>query len=452
MHIDEVGKAPELDPSGTSDQTEEPHQSIFAIGELVGDTYEIRELLGEGGMGQVFEAFDHLLHRRVAIKAAWPNPNLPTLRNEARALAAFQHPSLVTVHTLGEHRGIDYIVMERIYGVSLKEHVAHRKNEGIPFSPQEVIEPLIAIAEGLSVVHRAGIAHRDVKPENIMLTPDHRIVLMDFGLVLPEHQIASQNVVAGSPPYMAPEALVNSTAPGAGHLIDLYALGVIGFEMLTGERPYDATSVPALWDLMQAAPAPQVDAFREDVPPALSAVIRELMHQDPAARPQSAEGLAWLLKQIRDGRATAASTEPGDDLDVLIVEDDKELARVLHFYAKKALGDVHARFAADGEKAIERMREKEPDIILLDIHMPKMNGIEVCMYMRGERLAEDASIISVSAGAQQHDVQLLHQLGIHHFVPKGVDLGKRLGEILREVCGLSNTVRPPALTRTSAGS
>ena len=99
---------------------------IFATGELLDGVYEIMQLLGRGGMGEVFEAHDHLLNRRVAIKAAWPNPLTPPLRNEARALAAFQHPSLVSVHTLGEHRGIDYLVMERVYGVSLTQHAATR--------------------------------------------------------------------------------------------------------------------------------------------------------------------------------------------------------------------------------------------------------------------------------------------------------------------------------------
>ena len=111
---------------------------IFATGELLDGVYEIIKLLGRGGMGQVFEAHDHLLNRRVAIKAAWPNPLTPPLRNEARALAAFQHPSLVSVHTLGEHRGIDYLVMERVYGVSLTKHAETRWGSGEPFSVPEV--------------------------------------------------------------------------------------------------------------------------------------------------------------------------------------------------------------------------------------------------------------------------------------------------------------------------
>jgi serine/threonine-protein kinase len=160
----------------------EGENRIFATGELLDGIYEIMLLLGRGGMGQVFEAHDHLLNRRVAIKAAWPNPLSPPLRNEARALAAFQHPSLVSVHTLGEHRGIDYLVMERVYGVSLTQHAATRWGSGERFSPAEVVQILLPASEGLSVVHRAGLVHRDIKPDNIMLTPAHRVVLMDFAV------------------------------------------------------------------------------------------------------------------------------------------------------------------------------------------------------------------------------------------------------------------------------
>ncbi len=198
---------------------------IFATGELLDGIYEIMQLLGRGGMGEVFEAHDHLLNRRVAIKAAWPNPLTPPLRNEARALAAFQHPSLVSVHTLGEHRGIDYLVMERVYGVSLTQHASTRWHSGEQFTAAEVVQILLPASEGLSVVHRAGLVHRDVKPDNIMLTPVHRVVLMDFGLVLPEFDVNGQQRVAGSPPYMAPEALLNTAATGSGHLVDIFGLG-----------------------------------------------------------------------------------------------------------------------------------------------------------------------------------------------------------------------------------
>jgi serine/threonine-protein kinase len=410
------------------------NESIFEMGEVVGRIYEIRRLLGQGGMGQVFEAHDHALERRVAIKANWPDLDAPPLRDEARALAAFRHPSLVTVHGIGVHRGIDYIVMERVYGVSLQELINQRRAAGQKVTVEEAFDILTRVAEGLAVVHRAGIAHRDIKPGNVMLTPDHRVVLMDFGLVLPEFDMASQEFIAGSPPYMSAEALTNTLEPGSGPLVDIYALGVTAFELLTGELPRDAVDLTDLYRLHHD-PIPDLRAHRPDVPVALAALIYEMMATDPGARPQGAEPVAWQLRKLRAGPAPAA-TRPARAMRVLVVDDDPDVVRILKFYVKAAVGkSTEVETALDGEKALEAMRRSRFDVVLLDLHMPEMNGIEVCMYMRGERLGEDCTVVSVSAGAQDHDRALMHQLGIEYFVTKGEQLRENVEAILKEIAG-----------------
>ena len=395
------------------------------------------QLLGRGGMGQVFEAHDHLLNRRVAIKAAWPNPLSPPLRNEARALAAFQHPSLVAVHTLGEHRGIDYLVMERVYGVSLTQHAATRWGMEQRFSPAEVVQIVLPAAEGLSVVHRAGLVHRDIKPDNIMLTPVHRVVLMDFGLVLPQFDVNGQQRVAGSPPYMAPEALLNTAEPGSGHLVDIFGLGVVAYELLTGTRPYEGTTIREVIEAHdRGQPTPLLE-LRPDCPLPLCQAVHEMLSPDPQLRTQSAEAAAW---QMRAAQSERAQSEPRalrreKPLSVLVVDDDVDLAKILTFYVRQIVGRADIRVAHDGEEAVDAVQREEPDVMLLDLHMPRMNGVEVCMQLKGEGLAQNCSIISVSAGAQEHDVQLLHQLGIHHFLEKGSNLRERLRTVFSEVCG-----------------
>ena len=410
---------------------------IFATGELLDGIYEIMALLGRGGMGQVFEAHDHLLNRRVAIKAAWPNPLTPPLRNEARALAAFQHPSLVSVHTLGEHRGIDYLVMERVYGVSLTQHAATRWSAKQSFTPAEVVHIVLPAAEGLSVVHRAGLVHRDIKPDNIMLTPSHRVVLMDFGLVLPEFDVNGQQRVAGSPPYMAPEALLNTAAPGSGHLVDIFGLGVLAYELLTGRRPYEGMTIREVIAAHERGAPTLLSDVRPDCPSPLSQVVHEMLDPDPQLRVQSAEAAAWQLRAVQDDRQRSDRPALRDSKppSVLIVDDDVDLAKILTFYVRQIVGRADIRVAYDGEQALRAVQEDEPDVMLLDLHMPRMNGVEVCMQLRGEGLAQSCSIISVSAGAQDHDVQLLHQLGIHHFLEKGSNLRERLRTVFGEVCG-----------------
>lgn len=410
---------------------------IFATGELLDGVYEIMQLLGRGGMGQVFEAHDHLLNRRVAIKAAWPNPLSPPLRNEARALAAFQHPALVGVHTLGEHRGIDYLVMERVYGVSLTQHAATRWGSSQSFTPTEVLDIVLPAAEGLSVVHRAGLVHRDIKPDNIMLTPAHRVVLMDFGLVLPEFDVNGQQRVAGSPPYMAPEALLNSAEPGCGHLVDIFGLGVVAYELLTGARPYQGMTIREVVASHERGRPRPLDELRPDCPGPLLQVVHEMLSPDPQLRVQSAEAAAWQMRAARhvESRNDGSMLNEPRPLSVLIVDDDVDLAKIMTFYVRQIVGHADIRVAYDGEEALRAVRDEEPDVMLLDLHMPRMNGVEVCMQLRGDGLAQSCSVVSVSAGAQEHDVQLLHQLGIHHFLEKGSNLRERLRTVFGEVCG-----------------
>lgn len=421
----------------SSEPLDDGENRIFATGELLDGVYEIIKLLGRGGMGQVFEAHDHLLNRRVAIKAAWPNPLTPPLRNEARALAAFQHPSLVSVHTLGEHRGIDYLVMERVYGVSLTQHADTRWESGQSFSASEVVQILLPAAEGLSVVHRAGLVHRDIKPDNIMLTPVHRVVLMDFGLVLPEFDVNGKQRVAGSPPYMAPEALLNTAATGSGHLVDIFGLGVLAYELLTGSRPYVGNTIREVIAAHERGRPAALAELRPDCPLALCQLVHEMLSPNPQMRNQSAEAVAWQLRAVLDERPRSESPQENasNAPSVLIVDDDVDLAKILTFYVRQIVGPTEIRVAHDGEEALAEVLKEEPDVMLLDLHMPRMNGVELCMQLRGEGLAQNCSIISVSAGAQEHDVQLLHQLGIHHFVEKGSNLRQRLRTVIAEVCG-----------------
>lgn len=412
---------------------------LFREGQIVGEHYEVLSLLGSGGMAQVWEARDRQLERRVALKVAKPKPNVPPLRKEAQALAAFRHPSLVTVHSMGTHEGMEFIVMERIFGVSLSRKIAERRAENRPIALTEALRYLTAIADGLAVVHRAGLAHRDVKPENMMLTPDGRVVLMDFGLVVPEYDSELRGFVAGSPPYMAPETLRDRVSKGGGPLVDIYALGATCFEVLTFQTPYaSAESINHLFAMHLEGKIPSVGEKRAEVPLELDQLIQEMLAKDPANRPQSAQGIAWQLKGIATRLAEPlmkGSMVPQGQrtLDVLIVEDDDALARIECFYIEELFGKdrVRLRRAHDGQEAIDHVRRQAPDLLLLDLHLPKLNGIEVGMQIRGDDLAPETKIVAVSAGAQERDLQLLHLLGFHHFVPKGEGMKDRLAEALQ---------------------
>lgn len=422
---------------GSDSQAPEP--PLFEAGQVVDGHFEILSLIGAGGMAQVWEAKDLDLERRVALKAAMPRPNVPPLRKEAQALAAFRHSSLVTVHAIGHHEGIDFIVMERIFGVSLAAKLRERKASDRPLALQDALRYLTAIADGLAVVHRAGLAHRDVKPENVMLTPDGRIVLMDFGLVVPEYDSALRGMVAGSPPYMAPETLRDQVAKGGGPLVDIYAFGATCFELLTFTTPYaEADSLNHLFAMHLDARIPSARDHRPDVPEELDVLIQEMLAKEPTERPQSAQGVAWQLQGIATRLSEpshTASIPPAakKTIDVLIVEDDDALARIECFYIEELFGKdrVRLRRAHDGQEAIDEVRAQAPDLLLLDLHLPKLNGIEVGMQIRGDDLAPQTKFVAISAGAQERDLQLLHLLGFNQFVPKGEGMKDRLAEALR---------------------
>ena len=234
-------------------------------------------MLGVGGMGTVYEAHDRELNRRVALKLAQsPSPEF-SLRKEAQALAAIRHPSMVTVYALAKDRGIELLVMELVRGTTLHEHIHKAAREGKRFTVAEVIETLLGIADGLAAVHASGISHRDIKPANIMLAPGNRTVLMDFGLFTPEFE--RLETVAGSPEYMAPEIYAASVEAGAGHLVDLYALGVVAYELLIGRPPYRGANALDTLGMHLRAPIPEVTAERADVPPELAALVARAPRQ-----------------------------------------------------------------------------------------------------------------------------------------------------------------------------
>ena len=418
-----------------------PERDVFRTGDMLSGIYEIREELGSGGMGQVFEAYDHSLERRVAIKAAWPGADSQRLRREAKALAAFQYRGLTTVYSIGTHDHHDYIVMERMCGVTLADDIEYRHDSQTPYSVEDAIKVLGAIAEVLNVVHDAGLAHLDVKPSNIILAPENRVVLLDFGLVLPEFDMAEQARVAGTPRYMAPEVVGEFLGPGAGRFVDIYALGVTAYEMLCGRVPYPVRNFSQLIEVEEDQ-RPPLRSLRPDVPVALDRLVSEMLCLDPGLRPPSTEAVLW---QLRGAELPDRKSEPPG---LLIVDADAAQRRLLADTAKRVMPGAVIRTAESGEAALAALRDEAPDIMLLDIRLPKMSGVELCMCMLGEGLAPDCTTVSVTAASGIEDDKLLRQLGIRHFVAKSSRLDADLRRVLAQVSGRKSYSTPsPASVR-----
>ena len=410
-------------------------RGIFAIGDVLADAYEIRAILGQGGMGQVFDAWDRQLSRRVAIKANFPT--MPTsVRPEAQGLAAIRHPGVVGVYAFGSHAGVDYMVMEHVSGVTLAHHLHRLEGTGLPIT--ERLDVLVAIADGLAAVHRAGISHGDVKPENVLLSASGRVVLTDLGLVRAAYE-PDGGLVAGTPAYMAPEIITPKFANAGWHFVDAYAFGVLAFRVLAGRLPFDAESTMDLVLMHTDAKPPKLEEIA-GTPRRLSELVDALLAKEPTERPQSMDAVVWQLRSAREALARGVDTAPvasvasgvtgAAPLSVLVVDDDVDIGRLVAMYVKQAAPTAEVTVARDAQQALDAFRKKPPRLVFLDLMMPKTSGFELFTYLRGVHLVDASTVVAMSAGGSATDVQLMLELGAHDFIPKGPELRGRVTRIV----------------------
>lgn len=413
---------------------------LFQHGERLGSevaSIVIGTVIGSGGMGEVYEAYDESLRRKVAVKAAPPELG-GLLREEGRALAAFQHPAIVAVHALGQHRGIDYLVMERLHGVNLYQHLYGRVARGEQLAIDEVVDILIGIADGLALVHRAGGAHRDLKPGNVMLAPGNRVVILDFGLFTANVDSRDQGP-SGTPAYMAPETVLGREEAANRALVDLYALGVISYELLVGEFPYPEIAGQDVLQRKLHEPLPALVQKRPDTPPALAALTMSLLALEPEARSQTADAVAWSLRVQRQH----GSMPPDGSLSVVVVDDDDHAAKLLEFYVRESAPGALVRVASTAEAGLALVESRVPDLLVVDLQLPGMNGLEMAMYMRGTHRFDACRVVAISGRAAGHDVQLLHELGLTDFIPKGPELRTRVAAIVKDTVRLRRQLATP---------
>jgi tRNA A-37 threonylcarbamoyl transferase component Bud32/tetratricopeptide (TPR) repeat protein len=267
--------------------------------------YRLGKLLGRGGMGEVYEAEDLDLGRRVALKFIAPElaadpENLKRFEREARSAAALNHPNIATLYAFerdGERR---FIAMELVPGESLRSYI---RRGPIPIA--DAIAIARDVAGGLATAHRRGIVHRDIKPENLMFDEDGRVKVMDFGLARAAlaSQLTMTGTTMGTAGYMAPESLRGAAGPAA----DVFALGVILHEMLAGEMPFKGDNPLALMYTITNEPPKPLKPARPDVPEALEQLAARLLEKDPEKRPDAATAARELA--VMAGTAPPAGAE-----------------------------------------------------------------------------------------------------------------------------------------------
>lgn len=263
---------------------------------LLNNRYALQQRIGKGGMAVVYEARDLMLERTVAIKILRESFSRDPafrerFRQEAKAAANLAHPNIVTIHDFGYDSGRLFIVMEHIPGTDLKTIVEQRGR----FTVDEGIPLLVQICAGVGYAHRAGLVHCDIKPHNILITPDQRVKVTDFGIaralssIRPDEKV---DVVWGSPQYFSPEQ-ADGRAPSPAS--DVYSLGVIMYEMFTGRLPFISNSTEHLARMHRETHPLSPTQLNPDIPPIMEQIIMKVLSKEPSSRYRTADQLGRVL-------------------------------------------------------------------------------------------------------------------------------------------------------------
>jgi serine/threonine protein kinase len=273
--------------------------------------YRLDTLVSRGGMGEVWQAFDETLGRTVAIKLLYEELGEPVVRErfmtEARAIARLDHPNIVAIYDIGDCDGRPYLVMELLEGRTVADELAEHGQ--LPVS--EVRDIGAQTAAGLSYAHQAGVVHRDVKPDNLVLTADRTVKLVDFGLarLLEDNtpRLTPAGTAMGTLAYISPETAMDADVDGRS---DLYSLGCVLYELLCGRPPFVGRLPVVAYAHVRTAPDPP-SRYRSDIPPDLEAIVMSLLAKDPEFRPADGDAVRNCLLGLADPPAVPAAPRVG---------------------------------------------------------------------------------------------------------------------------------------------
>jgi len=286
---------------------------VVTVGGVIDDRYELEELVGSGGMSSVYKAHDTLLERDVALKILHEHhlddaEYVERFRREARTVAQLSHPNIVTVIDRGDADGQPFIVFEYIDGRTLDKVVARRG--ALPV--EQALAIAIACARGLAFAHSHGLVHRDVKPQNILLDDTRQPKVTDFGIARSlnvRKGVTQTGTVLGTSNYIAPE---QARGERSGAASDIYSLGVVLFELLTGRVPFDGDNFVTVALRHINEPPPSISTRRGDVPPRVDAAVRRALAKDPSDRFPSMDAfaaeLSECLREVRAGSPDSSAT------------------------------------------------------------------------------------------------------------------------------------------------
>jgi eukaryotic-like serine/threonine-protein kinase len=414
----------------------EPHEGrrLPAIGDVVGGSYRILGELGRGSMGVVLEAFDLQLHRKVAIKfvnaASFDDSAGQHFVREARAMALVNHPNVLAIHSFGEHGSVPYFVMELVDGQTVESWLERSDGHA---ELDEVLAILNDVCQGVSAIHAAGAVHCDLKPSNVLLDHQLRVRVADLGLAAPYVDGGVTKVIAGTPEYMAPELAFDTDKP-ASKSSDIYALGCMAYEMLTGSLPFDGRSALAIM-VRHATEEPVLPSrHRPGLPVAFDDVLMKALRKRPQDRYSSADLFRRALKEAR-----ADSVEP---VRILVAEDDPDFRDLLALKLSMEFPDADIVCVDNGGDLIAAFDQKAASVVMVDLQMPILDGVAVTATLRSRPEARNVPIIVMTASGGPQEWKLLSSLGADRFLVKPVNLDDVIATLRNAVRERAST--PPA--------
>lgn len=389
-------------------------------GTMLDGKYAVVRTVGSGGMGVVILAHDETLDRDVAIKlirADYVSSGSARrlFLEEARAMARVRHPNVVDIFAFGEHEGSPYFVMEYVPGLDLHEWL-DRYEDGV-VSIDEAIGLLAQICRGVEAMHAVGTIHHDIKPCNILIGPKFRVAVTDFGLAQFVRATVAEgaSMPIGTPPFSAPEVVRgDKISAELAPRVDVYALGVLAYQLLTGCYMFPVEDTQKLFHYQSAFDPKPPSTVRPELPPAFDEALLAALCRDPRERPTS-PGAFWqsLLdaREITQSRATAPPL-------VIIADDDPGARRLVESTLAHDMPTVEIIAVENGRQVLDLVRRRRATVIVTDLQMPDVNGMELVAALRASDHTRHIPIVVTTAVGGAEDWRVLNQMGADDFLLK----------------------------------
>jgi serine/threonine-protein kinase len=413
--------------------------SVPKAGALVGGVYRVLAPIGYGAMGTVLLAEDETLGRKVAIKFIRAGPLDSGFRErftmEARAMARVSHPNVLQIHAFGDHEAAPYFVMEFVPGVTLEVWMETHQ----PLDVDRALQLMGRICAGVAAIHAAETVHRDIKPSNILVGADDHPWVADLGLATFARLVRGANhQVVGTPAYMAPEvAFPIESDMGFSERADVYSLACIAYEMVTGSAPFDAEGNTAMMLQHAVEPVKPPSSVRPGLPVALDEALLHGLEKNPLERTPSVTAFGAALEAARAGIRKPAR--------ILVIDDNDDFRESLAAGLAGAFPGAEIECVRDGREALEAFDRKRPSLIILDLDLPDLHGMQLTREIRKRDPGAAIPIIVVTGSGGPKEWALLSAMGVDRLLVKPVSLDDVIALVHRLMTERSKSSLPPRM-------